>query len=428
MAEPSTVPTKAWVVTAAGMTVNLCLGILYAWSVWKAGLIAPKNVDPGAAMGEPNLGWNYLSDAQATWAYVICGFTFALVMIPGGRLQDRFGPRIGATLGGLFLGLGCVVAGLMQNYLGLILGFGVLGGIGMGLGYAAATPAAVKWFGPHKRGLIVGLVVGGYGAAAVYISPLGETLVTQSGLTSSFVALGILFAVVVVVAGQFLIMPPAGYIAPTIARASHRPPIIGVDRSPGDVLKTWQFYALVGLFIGSAQAGLLVITNAKKMLNETASAADGGATFFVANAWLLASFGGVVNALGRVGTGFYSDAVGRLNAYTINGLAAAVCIAVLPMVMASGSVPLLFLVVGVVFWQYGGTLALMPSIVADYYGSKNMGMNYGLVFLGWGIAFFVPQAGGYIKDLTGSLNGAFYMSAGLLATAVIACRFVKRPV
>jgi len=427
MGSMAKVPAKAWLVTAAGMTVNLCLGILYAWSVWKAGLLAPEKVEPGTAMGEPNVGWNYLSDAEATWAYATCGLTFAVVMIPGGRLQDRFGPRIGATLAGLFLGLGCVVAGLMQSYLGLILGFGVLGGIGMGLGYAAATPAAVKWFGPHKRGLIVGLVVAGYGAAAVYISPLGEALVTNSGLTASFVTLGILFAVVVVIAGQFLIMPPTGYVATSIPRAADRPAITGVDRSPNEVLSTWQFYALVGLFIGSAQAGLLVITNAKGLQKETAGNAQGAAEFFLRNAWLLASFGGIANALGRVGTGFYSDAVGRMNAYTLNGLISAACIATIPFVVASGSVPLLFLVVGVVFWQYGGTLALMPAITADYFGSKNLGMNYGLVFLGWGIAFFVPQAGGYIKDLTHSMNGAFFLSAGLLVAAVIGCRFVRRP-
>ena len=165
MSSPS--PSRGWLVVAAGMAVNLCLGILYAWSVWKASLIATPSAPPGTAMAGLNAGWSHLSDADATWAYAICGITFALVMIPGGRLQDRYGPRIGVTLGGLFLAAGCILAGVMKSYLGLVLGFGILGGIGMGLGYAAATPAAVKWFGPHRRGLIVGLVVGGYGGAAI---------------------------------------------------------------------------------------------------------------------------------------------------------------------------------------------------------------------------------------------------------------------
>src|SRR5207302_11115955 len=104
--------------------------------------------------------------------------------------QDSYGLKVGATLGGLFLAGGCILAGLWKSYLGLILGFGVLGGIGMGLGYAAATPAAVKWFGPHRRGLIVGLVVGGYGGAAIYISPLALWLIARYGLSGSFIGLG----------------------------------------------------------------------------------------------------------------------------------------------------------------------------------------------------------------------------------------------
>src|SRR4051794_2553497 len=113
-------------------------------------------------------------------------------MIPGGRLQDRYGPRLGATLGGLFLAGGGILAGLMRSYAGLLLGFGVLGGIGMGLGYAAATPAAVRWFGPRRRGLVVGLVVGGYGGAAIDISPLARALIARHGLSGSFIGLGLL--------------------------------------------------------------------------------------------------------------------------------------------------------------------------------------------------------------------------------------------
>ena len=141
-----------------------------------------------------NAGWTYLTDARRPGPMRVCGFIFALVMIPGGRIQDRYGPRFGATLGGLFLAGGCILAGVMKTYIGLLLGFGVLGGIGMGLGYAAATPAAVKWFGPHQRGLVVGLVVGGYGGAAIYISPLARALIAGYGLSGSFIGLGVLFA------------------------------------------------------------------------------------------------------------------------------------------------------------------------------------------------------------------------------------------
>src|SRR5437899_1355772 len=191
-------------------------------------------------------------------------------MIAADRLIDRYGPKIGVRLSGLFLGGGCILAGLMQSYPGLILGFGLLGGIGMGLGYAAATPAAVKWFGPHQRGLIVGLVVGGYGGAAIYIAPLATTLIEHYGLSGSFIGLGILFAVVVIVAGQLLSWPPPGYAPPAPPASATKRSMTAADWAAGSMLQTWQFYALVFLFIGSAQSGLLVIANATPMLNDTA--------------------------------------------------------------------------------------------------------------------------------------------------------------
>jgi OFA family oxalate/formate antiporter-like MFS transporter len=418
MSEPAKAPPQAWVVTFAGTAVNLCLGILYAWSVWKARLIADADHPAGSPMGGLDEGWSYLTDAQATWAYAICGFVFALFMIPGGRLQDKCGPKLGATLGGLCLAGGCILAGALKSYTGLLVGFGLLGGIGMGLGYAAATPAAVKWFGPHQRGLIVGLVVSGYGGAAIYISPLARWLIGTYGLSGSFIGLGCLFALVVIVAGQLLTWPPADYAPPAAVVSAKSAALTRVEWPPGAMLRTWRFYALVFLFIGSAQSGLLVIANATPMLNRTAATL----AFFVANAWLLSSFGGLVNASGRVGTGLYSDRIGRANAYLVNGMVSAVCLLLTPTIMETGNVWLLFLVVGVAYWQYGGGLSLMPAFTADYFGSKNLGLNYGLVFIGWGIAFFVPQLAGYIKDLTGSLDYAFYLSGGLLLAAVFVSR------
>jgi OFA family oxalate/formate antiporter-like MFS transporter len=424
MEQSSRVPPKAWVVTFAGTAVNLCLGILYAWSVWKANLTADADHPAGSAMSGRNEGWSYLTDAQATWAYALCGLIFALFMIPGGRIQDKYGPKIGATLGGLFLAVGCILAGLMKSYTGLLLGFGVLGGIGMGLAYAATTPAAVKWFPPRQRGLVVGLVVGGYGGAAIYISPLAKFLIAEYGLSTSFIGLGCLFALVVIVAGQLLAWPPQGYVPPTsFSSAEGKSAMTRVDWSAREMVKTWQFYVFVFLFIASAQSGLLVIANATPMLNRTAAAL----AFFAANAWLLSSFGGIVNAAGRVGTGLYSDRLGRINAYLLNGIISATCLFLTPSIMQSGSVPLLFLAVGVAYWQYGGGLSLLPALTADYFGPKNLGFNYGLVFIGWGVAFFVPQLAGYIKDATGSLDYAFYLSGGLLVAGVIVCRFLRRP-
>ncbi len=421
------VPGKAWVVTFAGTAVNLCLGILYAWSVWSKALINEKMAGQPFPPGL-NEGWVYLNNAQAATPFSLCVLIFALLMIPGGRIQDKFGPKVGAITGGLFLAVGCIIAGLMKSYAGLIIGFGIFGGIGMGIGYAAPTPAALKWFGPHKRGLIAGLVVGGYGGAALYVSPLGQFLIDKTGIAGSFIWLGILFAIVVIIAGSLLAWPPAGYVPPAApVKAGAAPPKAAgtmVDWVAGDMMKTWQFYALVFMFIGTTQSGLMIIANAAKILAEAAK----GVPFLVANAWILASFGGLVNALGRVGTGMYSDKIGRANAYSLNCLVSAACLFLLPAISGGGSVFLLFLAIGIAYWQYGGGLALMPSFTADFYGAKNLGFNYGLVFIGWGLGFFMARLAGTIKDITGSLNWAYYISGIILIVAVVVCRATKRPV
>ena len=420
---PTSPPARAWVVTFAGTAINLCLGILYAWSVWNKSLVPRDEKLFGTAMTGANEGWHYLSNFQATLAYSICGFVFALVMIVGGRLQDRYGPKLGATAGGLFLAAGCILSGWMQSYLGLILGFGILGGIGMGLAYAATTPAAVKWFGPHRRGLIVGIVVGGYGGAAIYIAPLANWLIDGYGISQSFIVLGTFFAVVVVIAGQLLSWPPAGYIPPgRVGATVQNTPPPRADWPASAMLRTWQFYALVFLFLGSAQSGLLVIGFAAPILSSTAKDVE----FFAANSWLLAAFGGFINATGRVGTGRYSDAIGRTNAYIINGLISAICLLATPYVMDTKNVWALFIVVGVAYWQYGGGLALLPAFTADFFGSKNLGFNYGLVFIGWGLAFGVVQIASYLRD-QGILHYAFYLSGVLLIIAVGVCAKLRRP-
>jgi len=423
------VPTKAWIVTFAGTAVNLCLGILYAWSVWGGALTVPTKAGKvdlslvGTHLPGINSAWTYLSNAQAANPISLCVLIFALLMIPGGKIQDKFGPKVGATVGGLFLAAGCIVAGLMKSYEGLIIGFGIMGGIGMGIGYAAPTPAALKWFGPHKRGLIAGLVVGGYGGAALYIAPLAKYLIADYGISGSFIILGIIFSVVIIIAGQLLAWPPAGYVPPgTTAPAVKsgtpgKSALTSVDWAAGDMIKTWQFYALVLMFIGSTQSGLLIIGNAMPM----AAPVLGAAAF-----WLV-SFGGLINACGRVGTGMYSDKIGRTNAYTLNCIVSALCLFLMPTVIGLKSAVLLFVAVGIAYWQYGGGLALMPSFTADFFGAKNLGFNYGLVFIGWGLGFFMVRLGGTIKDITGSLNYAFYMSALVLVIAVILARVTKRP-
>jgi OFA family oxalate/formate antiporter-like MFS transporter len=420
------VPGRAWVVVFSGTAVNLCLGILYAWSVWAKALINEPKALAGEIMTGINAGWPYLTNAQAATPFSLCVLIFALLMIPGGRIQDKFGPKTGAITGGLFLALGCIIAGLSKSYAGLLIGFGIGGGIGMGIGYAAPTPAALKWFGPHKRGLIAGLVVGGYGGAALYISPLAAYLL-GSGISYSFVWLGIFFAVVVIVAGSLLKWPDPGYVPPPAPVKAGAAPAkaVGttVDWAPSEIMKTWQFFALVLMFVATTQSGLMVISIAAPVLAATAKAVP----FLVANAWILASFGGLVNAVGRVGTGLYSDKIGRGNAYVLNCVVSALCLFLMPAIVKAGSVFLLFVAVGIAYWQYGGGLALMPAFTADFFGPKNLGMNYGLVFIGWGLGFFMARVAGTIKDMTGTYDMAFYLSAIVLIIGVILSWITKRP-
>ena len=424
------VPGKAWVVTFAGTAVNLCLGILYAWSVWSGTLTVPKLPDGkfnealvGTTMSGINAGWTYLSNAQAVTPMSLCVIIFALLMIPGGRIQDKYGPKVGATIGGLCLALGCVVAGLMKSYTGLIVGFGILGGIGMGIGYAAPTPAALKWFGPHKRGLIAGLVVGGYGGAALYIAPLAKYLIGDYGLSGSFIILGIIFAVVVIVAGQLLSWPEPGYVppGPAVVKASAATPgraaLTTVDWNAGEMVKTWQYYALVLMFIGSTQSGLLIIGFAMPIATPLLGSA----------AWALVSFGGLINAMGRIGTGMYSDKIGRDNAYTVNCVVSALCLFLMPTVIAAKSVVLLFLAVGIAYWQYGGGLALLPPLRPTSSVPRTSVSTTDMVFIGWGLGFFMVRIAGTIRDITGSLDWAFYLSGLVLIIAVVLCRMAKRP-
>lgn len=494
----SQVPTDGWVTVFAGMAVNLCLGILYAWSMWGAALVSETTLHAGDAIrdaqvipvsrvtdsdranpevlivkarpqnlgaeplkvkfgeeqkegyllfhelvqrnvslqagdiitkaGEPmeglNAGWKYLNNREAAMPFSLCVILFSLLMIPGGRIQDRISPKFGATLGGLLLAVGCILAGMLKSYTGLILGIGICGGIGMGIGYASSTPAALKWFGLKRRGLIVGLVVGGYGGAALYVGPLAAYLMEHYGISASLICLGLLFAAVVICAGQLLRNPPEGYQPPEASRwgwventASRR------DWRPGDMVKTWQYYLLVILFALTTQSGLLVIAFASNILLE---AEPGG--YLAANSWVIVSFGGIMNVLGRIGTGIYSDGIGRLNTSGLNCAVAAVCLFALPYILSSKNGFLLFAALGIAYWQYGGGLTLMPSIAADFYGQKNLGVNYGLIFPGWGLGFFMAQLGGVIKDLTGSLNLAFYLSGGLLIAAVLVAKTIVRPI
>src|SRR4030042_3770488 len=195
---------RGWIVTFSGMGLNLALGVLYSWSVF--GKQFTDAVDKGG------FGW---SKTNAALPYTVALAFFAAMMVPAGRLQDKFGPRIVATIGALLTGLGLVVTAFSSpgNILPALFGFGVMAGTGIGLGYASATPAAVKWFPPEKKGLITGIVVSGFGLASVYIAPVSRSFLAAYGVKGAFVILGISFGVISFILAQFINNPPAPAVA-----------------------------------------------------------------------------------------------------------------------------------------------------------------------------------------------------------------------
>ena len=388
---------RGWIVTLAGMGLNLALGILYAWSVFSKQLT--EAVDKGG------FGW---TKTQATLPYTIAIACFALMMVPAGRLQDRLGPRLVASAGGLLTGLGLIVASFAtpQQVLPALIGFGLLAGTGFGLGYAAATPAAVKWFPPEKKGLITGLVVAGFGVAPVYIAPLSKHLLATYGVSASFRILGIAFLVTATAFAQFIRNPatPPSQARPGAAAAPR------VDKTWRDMLRTPAFYSLYIQYACAATAGLMIIGHMAKIVAVQSGNTIKIGFVFVA---LLASF----NAGGRIVAGIISDYVGRV--VTI----ALVCVLqALAMFLFSGfsSIGGFIVASGVVGFCYGACLSLFPATAADYWGTKNLGLNYGILFTAWGVGGVIgPTLAGRIADATGSYAAAYNIAGGLLMFAFL---------
>jgi MFS family permease len=392
-------------VTLAGLGINLALGVLYSWSIIRGGMV------------DAEWGW---SASELSLPYSIACLVFCLIMVPAGRMQDKLGPRLVATIGGVLVGAGMLLSGLMGNsVIGYILGFGVLAGAGIGFGYASATPPAVKWFPAAKTGLIAGLVVSGFGLASVYIAPLATWLIKNYGINATVIALGIGFLIVVCGLAQLLAPPPPGYRPEGIQKlASGVAPPREVDFSPSEMLKTWQFYVLWFLYACGAGAGLMVISIAKSL-----GEAGVGVLAVVALA--------VGNGAGRILAGATSDRFGRKLTLAFFLLFQAVMVALLSLAKPGSifaSAGLLAAVCALVGMNYGSNLALFPSFTKDYYGLKNFGVNYGLVFTAWGVGGFMLALGaGKLKDMYDTFTFAYYGAAVLLIVAAILTFFVKPP-
>jgi MFS family permease len=420
-----------WMIALAGIVVMLCLGTVYSWSIFTNSLIA-------------GFGW---TSQTATIPFELAIFFLGVGAVVGGRWQDRVGPRTVTITGAVVWGVGVLLAGLGTAHLGawwLYLTYGVIGGFGNGMAYVTPVAMVTKWF-PEKRGLGSGLVVMGFGlgafvynqivpriaafastakASQAYIAARDAAIKggatfdpAQYRLTADqigavmmvFVVSGIVFIVLGGLCAMMLRNPPDAATASAAAVAGY---------TPGEVLRTPQFYGLWLLLFLNVTAGILIISNAVPIIIElTKSTAAIAAPLY----GLVAIF----NGLGRFFWGSVSDRIGRNASYVAMYLIQAVIFFVLGGVHSLGLIALCF---AIVLLCYGGGFGVMPSFNADYFGTRFLGQNYGMILTAWGVGGIVgPFIAAKVKDATGSFAGALVPVAIMLLVAAIIPFLVRKP-
>ncbi len=415
-----------WLVALAGTVLMACLGAVYSWSLFTQPLVVA-------------FGW---SSTTTTWAFAACIFFLGVGAIVGGRWQDRAGPRPAAVAGAILWGLGNVLAGWGTARLGapwLYATYGVVGGLGLGLAYVTPVAAVTKWF-PDRRGLGSGVVVMGFGlgafvynnalqawpsfagaareAAAAAAAGAGARLSAASlhALERTFVVSGLFFAVVGGLCAALVRDPPA--VAPVAGAAPPPPDLAARELPPAQALRTPQFWALWLMLFLNVTAGILFISNAVPIMRELTGAP-------AATAVAVYGFIALFNGLGRFFWGAVSDRLGRNLAYLlIYGVQVAVFLAV----GAASSLWLVAALFAVVLLCYGGGFGTMPSFVADWFGTRSMGVNYGWILLAWGVGGIAgPIFVAATKDATGNFTGALPVIALVLLGAMALPIVARRP-
>lgn len=394
--------------------MQVLLGVLYSWSVFR---------DPLAKLH----GW---SKTQTIAPYRYSLIAFAAGMIVAGFWQDRKGPRIVASVGGVLLALGCLVSGLYGDSLeGLITGYGLIAGVGVGFAYVTPIAMCVKWF-PDKRGMIVGLAVMGFGVGPLVFGPLIEALIgadpAQFGQTipRTFLILAALFLVGVVGAAQLYKVPPPGWTPPGWSASASQSATENLP--PSRAAKTWQFYALWIVYFLGTSVGLTAIGEASPLLREMAGKTQ------VMSAGAALGVMSIFNGLGRLGWGAVSDRLGRR--WALLGMCAGSIAACLGLLRTAETFGVLLAGLCLGALCYGGFLAVIPSLTADYFGPKFVGANYGLLFSAWGVCgFLVPGYFAAIIErsrLAGTLGAGYsevFTTLAVLAGACAALAALLRP-
>lgn len=396
-----------WGIAVAAVVMQICLGAVYGWSVFKIPLMKAEH-------------W---SETAVQLNFTLAIAVLGIGTVIGGLWQDRVGPRKVATVAGVLYGIGYLVAALgsAQHSLGIIyLGYGVLGGIGMGMGYITPVATLVKWF-PDKRGLMTGVAVCGYGAGALVMSPIAARLIPARGTAFTFAVLGAAYFVLVIVAAQFYANPPQGWRpegwTPTssVAKAAS-----SYEFSVKEAAGTWQFYLLWFMLFLNTSAGIMIISQASPMAQSK--------EFIGMTALQAANIVGLIsifNALGRVFWAWVSDIIGRARVYFLLYAIQAVVFFMLPRIHDVTMFSAAFAIIGLC---YGGGFGTMPSFTADFFGAKYMGGIYGWILLAWGAAAIPsPIMVARLHQSTGAFSTAVYVIAGVMACSLVLPLIARRP-
>jgi OFA family oxalate/formate antiporter-like MFS transporter len=394
--------SNRWAIAVAGVTMQIALGAVYAWSVFRVPLVKQFH-------------W---SISEVTLTFTISIFVLGCASFFGGLWLNRSGPRIVALTGGLLYGLGVFLASFSQHGLWwLYLTYGVIGGMGLGFGYIVPVAVLVKWF-PDRRGLITGIAVGGFGAGALVAAPVATRLIQTVGVLQTFAYMGIAFLLITVGSALFMKNPPEGWRpdgwAPSVRQVSHR---ATHDYTLGKALGTWQWWALWLILFLNTSAGISIISQEAPLFQELS-----GVTAAVAAGMVgLASIG---NAFGRVFWAWVSDLISRKATFVVILLIQAALFWVLPNI---ASPTVLTLAAFVILMSYGGGFGTMPAFTADYFGPRQVGPIYGLMLTAWGFASaFGPLMIAHLRQSTGVYRGALHLIA-IIALVSIALPMVISP-
>jgi OFA family oxalate/formate antiporter-like MFS transporter len=395
--------TNRWGIAAAGFLMQMALGAVYAWSVFRTPLAKQFH-------------W---SIEDVTFTFTVSIFVLGVAAFFGGLWLNKKGPRVVALTGGFLYGLGVFLASFSANKLWwLYLTYGVIGGTGVGFSYIVPIAVLVKWF-PDRRGFITGIAVGGFGAGALVTAPIATRLIQSIGVLHTFAYLGIAYLVITVATGYFMQSPPAGWTPegwePSRTQSAQR---AARDYTLAGALKTWQWWALWMLLFLNTSAGISIISQESPMFQEIAKAS----VIIAAGMVGIASIG---NAVGRIFWAWVSDAMTRRWTFVVMFVIQVGLFWLLP---SLSSVAILTVVSFIILMCYGGGFGTMPAFAADYFGSKNVGPIYGLMLTAWGTASaFGPLLVGYMRESSGSYVSGLHVIACIMAVSAVLPALVAPP-